>query len=174
MNQTGATVPAAPGWYLIAGLACAALGALSFLGFLITATCKAVRHHRTRRNTVRPTRRYQHAATTGALLLAAASIVAGLRHLYLPAALFGLGVLVLTEAALREHRRRRRQAVEQALAVMTEAARARRVADEEFEAGLPQRMDAIADDVTQHLHAQGLPTEIRLGWDRDSLQRRPR
>ncbi|RSR98056.1 hypothetical protein EF913_28415 [Streptomyces sp. WAC04189] len=54
-------------------------------------------------------RRYQHAATAGAVLLAAAAITATAHGLYLPACGFAFGVLILTEAALREagHVRRR-------------------------------------------------------------------
>jgi hypothetical protein len=36
-------LPAAPGWYLIAGLTCVALGALCFVAFLISATRAALR-----------------------------------------------------------------------------------------------------------------------------------
>lgn len=161
-----APLPTAPGWCLISGLACVALGALCFIGFLITATCEVMRHHRTRRANGRTPRRCQRAATVGALLLVAASAVSGLRHLYLPAVVFGFGVLVLTEASLREHRRQRRLAAEQALATVAEAVRARQAADEAFAAGLPQRMDAIAADITQHLHDSGMPAELQLGWER--------
>ncbi|MEU9661888.1 hypothetical protein [Streptomyces chartreusis] len=58
------------------------------------------------------TRRYQHAATAGAALLAAACVGSFAHRSYVPAILFGLGVLVLTEAALREHRRLRRRRLE--------------------------------------------------------------
>ncbi|MFF9285432.1 hypothetical protein [Streptomyces griseosporeus] len=57
-------------------------------------------------------RRYQHASTVGAILLAAAAVGALLHRQYAPAALFAFGVLVLTEAALREHRRLRRARLE--------------------------------------------------------------
>ncbi|MER6531179.1 hypothetical protein [Streptomyces sp. NPDC001508] len=60
-----------------------------------------------------PRRRYQHAASVGAVLLAAAGIASGLRGLPLQAAVLGIGVLVLTEAAIREHRRHQRYALEQ-------------------------------------------------------------
>jgi len=53
-------------------------------------------------------RRYQHGATAGAILLAMSAAAACLHRLYPPAVLFGLGVLVLTEAALRERRRHAR------------------------------------------------------------------
>ncbi len=36
-------VPAAPGWYLIAGLTCLTLGACCFIAFLISATRAALR-----------------------------------------------------------------------------------------------------------------------------------
>lgn len=57
-------------------------------------------------------RRYQYAATAGAVLLAAACADALAHRMYAPALLFSLGVLVLTEAALREHRRLRRRRLE--------------------------------------------------------------
>ncbi|MFC5217291.1 hypothetical protein [Streptomyces coerulescens] len=57
-------------------------------------------------------RRYQYAATAGAVLLAAACTSALIHRAYVAAALFGFGVLVLTEAALREHRRLRRRRLE--------------------------------------------------------------
>jgi len=57
-------------------------------------------------------RRYQHAATIGAVFLAAAAVHSALDDQHLPAALFGFGMLVLTEAALREHRRHRRTQLE--------------------------------------------------------------
>jgi hypothetical protein len=57
-------------------------------------------------------RRHQHAAALGAVLLAAAGIGCGLHELYPHAALLGLGVLVLTEAALRANRRHRREIAE--------------------------------------------------------------
>lgn len=57
-------------------------------------------------------RRYQYAATAGAVLLAAACAGSIAHRAYPPAVLFGLGVLVLTEAALREHSRLRRQRLE--------------------------------------------------------------
>lgn len=57
-------------------------------------------------------RRYQHAATAGAVFLAAAAVHSGLHGQYIPAAMFGFGMLVLTEAALREHRRHRRAQLE--------------------------------------------------------------
>ncbi|MFF9279552.1 hypothetical protein [Streptomyces griseosporeus] len=57
-------------------------------------------------------RRYQHAATAGAVLLTAATVGALMHRQYMPAALFAFGVLVLTEAALREHRRIRRARLE--------------------------------------------------------------
>ncbi|MFF5795767.1 hypothetical protein [Streptomyces albogriseolus] len=53
-------------------------------------------------------RRYQHAATAGAVLLTAAAIAAAANHQFTPACGFAMGVLILTEAALREHRRHRR------------------------------------------------------------------
>jgi hypothetical protein len=57
-------------------------------------------------------RRLQHAATTGAVVLAAAAIGAGLHGLHAAACLFGVGVLVLTEAALRQQRLHRRTVLE--------------------------------------------------------------
>jgi hypothetical protein len=57
-------------------------------------------------------RRHQRAAGLGAVLLAAAGIGCGLHELYPHAALLGLGVLVLTEAALRASRRHRREIAE--------------------------------------------------------------
>ncbi|MEW2451236.1 hypothetical protein AB0896_27385 [Streptomyces parvulus] len=57
-------------------------------------------------------RRTLHAAVAGAVLLAAAAANALAHGLYIPAACFGLGVLILTEAALREHRRLRRRRLE--------------------------------------------------------------
>ncbi|CAL9598746.1 hypothetical protein SUDANB43_05356 [Streptomyces sp. enrichment culture] len=57
-------------------------------------------------------RRYLYAAAAGAVLLTAATLTALARGLHIPAALFGLGVLVLTETALREHRRLRRRRLE--------------------------------------------------------------
>ncbi|MFF9215587.1 hypothetical protein [Streptomyces viridosporus] len=57
-------------------------------------------------------RRYQHAATAGAVLLAAAAIGAAIHHHYVPACGFALSVLILIEAALREHRRHRRAQLE--------------------------------------------------------------
>ncbi|CUW29665.1 MULTISPECIES: hypothetical protein [Streptomyces] len=141
------SLPAGPGYLLIAGLACTAAGAVCFLGFLITATCDLIRHHREGRILV-PLPRHARAATAGALLLAAAGIVSGLRHLYWPTVLFGLGVLVLTEAALRERRR------------------ARRAADDAFAASLPQRLHDSASDLTRHLHTGGTPDEIRLECER--------
>ncbi|MBL3669086.1 hypothetical protein JL475_24445 [Streptomyces sp. M2CJ-2] len=57
-------------------------------------------------------RRYQHAATAGAVLLAAATIGAILHRQYTPACGFAIGMLILTEAALREHRRIRRTKLE--------------------------------------------------------------
>ena len=57
-------------------------------------------------------RRYQHAATAGAVLLTAAAVGAVLHHQYVPACGFAFGVLVLAEAALREHRRHRRAQLE--------------------------------------------------------------
>ncbi|WP_330339372.1 hypothetical protein [Streptomyces sp. NBC_00557] len=163
---TAIPLPAEPGQCLIAGLACTAAGALCFLAFLITATCEAI-HHRTRRTTMRRPRRYQHAAVLGALLLAAAGTTAGLHHLYAPAAAFGLGVLVLTEAALRERRRRPRRAAAQAFAAMDQADAERRAADEAFAALLPHRMDAAAAELTRQMHEQGVPADMRLEWGRD-------
>ncbi|MCM8548934.1 hypothetical protein [Streptomyces sp. STCH 565 A] len=61
---------------------------------------------------MRSPRRYQHAATGGAVLLTAACVNALVHDEEIPAILFGLGVLVLTEAALREHRHLRRQRLE--------------------------------------------------------------
>lgn len=58
------------------------------------------------------TRRYLYAAATGAVLLTAATINALAHGLHIPAMLFAFGVLVLTEAALREHRRLRRRRLE--------------------------------------------------------------
>ncbi|MFF9043305.1 hypothetical protein [Streptomyces parvulus] len=57
-------------------------------------------------------RRTLQAAAGGAVLLAAAAVNALAHGLYIPAACFGLGVLVLIEAALREHRRLRRRRLE--------------------------------------------------------------
>lgn len=57
-------------------------------------------------------RRYLYAAAAGAVLLTAATLNALAHGLHTPAALFAVGVLVLTEAALREHRRLRRRALE--------------------------------------------------------------
>ncbi|MDT6983716.1 hypothetical protein ACFSUJ_12080 [Streptomyces lusitanus] len=57
-------------------------------------------------------RRYQHAATAGAVLLTAAAIATALNGLYIQACLFAIGVLILTEATLREHRRHRRARAE--------------------------------------------------------------
>ncbi|MGW2170377.1 hypothetical protein ACWC1C_07575 [Streptomyces sp. NPDC001705] len=57
-------------------------------------------------------RRTLQAAVTGAVLLAAAAANALAHGLHIPAAYFGLGVLILTEAALREHRRLRRRRLE--------------------------------------------------------------
>ncbi len=57
-------------------------------------------------------RRYQHAATAGAVPLAAAAITAIAHGLYLPACAFAFGVLILAEAALREDRRVRRAQLE--------------------------------------------------------------
>ena len=54
-------------------------------------------------------RRHQYAASAGAVVLAAAAIVGGLRHLYPYAAVLGVGVLALTEAALRASRCHRRE-----------------------------------------------------------------
>ncbi|EGX60129.1 hypothetical protein SZN_09411 [Streptomyces zinciresistens K42] len=59
-----------------------------------------------------PARRYQHAAIAGAIVLAAAAAGSAAQHALVPACLFGLGVLVLTEAALREHRRLKRRRLE--------------------------------------------------------------
>ncbi|MFF3928602.1 hypothetical protein [Streptomyces hirsutus] len=59
-------------------------------------------------------RRYQHAATASAVLLAAAGVGSAAHRLYPHAALLGLGVLVCTEAALREQRRHRRLEAERA------------------------------------------------------------
>ncbi|MEU6376772.1 hypothetical protein [Streptomyces sp. NPDC046909] len=59
-----------------------------------------------------PHRRYQHGATVGAVLLAATATGAGLYGMYVPAVVFGFGVLVLTEAAFREHRRHQRLVLE--------------------------------------------------------------
>ncbi|MFE9935886.1 hypothetical protein [Streptomyces hirsutus] len=53
-------------------------------------------------------RRYQHAATAGAVLLAAATIGALCHRQYVPACALSVGILILTEAALREHRHVRR------------------------------------------------------------------
>ncbi|MGQ5606198.1 hypothetical protein [Streptomyces sp. EKS3.2] len=57
-------------------------------------------------------RRYQHAAAIGAIVLAAATAGALASGLYVPACGFGFGVLVLVEAALREHRRVNRAQLE--------------------------------------------------------------
>jgi len=57
-------------------------------------------------------RRYQYAATAGAILLAAACAGSLIHRAFAPAVLFGLGVLVLTEAALREHSRLKRRRLE--------------------------------------------------------------
>lgn len=57
-------------------------------------------------------RRYLYAASAGAVLLTTATLNALARGLHIPAALFAFGVLVLTEAALREHRRLRRRNLE--------------------------------------------------------------
>ena len=57
-------------------------------------------------------RRYQHAATIGAIVLAAATAGALASGLYVPACGFAFGVLVLVEAALREHRRVNRAQLE--------------------------------------------------------------
>lgn len=54
----------------------------------------------------------QHAATAGAVVLAAAAIGAGLYGQHAAAVVFGIGVLVLTEAALRANRRHRREIAE--------------------------------------------------------------
>jgi len=54
-------------------------------------------------------RRHQYATSAGAVVLAAAAVVGGLRHLYPYAAVLGFGVLVLTEAALRASRCHRRE-----------------------------------------------------------------
>ena len=63
-----------------------------------------------------PHRRYQHGATAGAIILAAAATGAVIHRLYPHAALFGLGVLVLADAALRERRQHRRTESERAWA----------------------------------------------------------
>jgi hypothetical protein len=70
------------------------------------------RPSRSPEETVSTYRRYQHAATIGAIVLATAAVHSALGRQHIPAALFGLGVLVLTEAALREHRRHRRARLE--------------------------------------------------------------
>ncbi|AYD81657.1 hypothetical protein SEA_KROMP_56 [Streptomyces phage Kromp] len=57
-------------------------------------------------------RRHLYAASAGAVLLTAAALYALTRGLHMPAVLFAFGVLVLTEAALREHRRLRRRRLE--------------------------------------------------------------
>lgn len=57
-------------------------------------------------------RHYQHGATLGAVLLAAATITTAAHRMYVPATVFALGVLVLTEAALRERRRHQRTVLE--------------------------------------------------------------
>jgi hypothetical protein len=61
-------------------------------------------------------RRHQYAASAGAVVLAAAAIVGALRHLYPYAAVLGVGVLVLTEAALRANRCHRRELAEHEVA----------------------------------------------------------
>ncbi|WP_320784156.1 hypothetical protein [Streptomyces sp. CRN 30] len=53
-------------------------------------------------------RRYQYAATAGAILLAASTIGALCHRQYVPACGFALGTLILSEAAHREHRHLRR------------------------------------------------------------------
>ncbi|QJT01771.1 hypothetical protein G9272_16840 [Streptomyces asoensis] len=53
--------------------------------------------------------RQRNVAFLGAVVLAAAAIVGGLRHLYPYALVLGFGVLVLTEAALRADRAHRRE-----------------------------------------------------------------
>ncbi|MEV6124406.1 hypothetical protein AB0M23_28515 [Streptomyces sp. NPDC052077] len=55
---------------------------------------------------------HQHAATAGAVLCAAAAFHALVRGQAAVAVLFGLGVLVLAEAAFRERRRLRRARLE--------------------------------------------------------------
>lgn len=57
-------------------------------------------------------RRYLQAAAAGAVLLAAATVTALAHGQHIPALGFAVGVLVLTEAALREHRRLRRRRLE--------------------------------------------------------------
>ncbi|MEU2780568.1 hypothetical protein [Streptomyces sp. NPDC007110] len=59
-----------------------------------------------------PLRRYMYAAAAGAVLLATACARAIFLHAYMPAALFAFGALILTEAALREHRRSKRRRLE--------------------------------------------------------------
>ncbi|MFG2679218.1 hypothetical protein [Streptomyces sp. NPDC048392] len=69
------------------------------------------RHHRQEQLVPSP-RRYLYAASAGAVLLTAATLTAFARGLRIPALLFAFGVLVLTETALREHRRLRRRRLE--------------------------------------------------------------
>lgn len=52
--------------------------------------------------------RYRNAAAAGTVVLAVAALGAGSRGLYPQAFLFGIGVLILGEAGVREHQRARR------------------------------------------------------------------
>ncbi|MCX4974258.1 hypothetical protein [Streptomyces sp. NBC_00620] len=57
-------------------------------------------------------RRYQYGAAAGTLLLAVAATVCVYRGMHVVAVVFGVGVLVLLEAAARETRRLRRARTE--------------------------------------------------------------
>ncbi|MET9729728.1 hypothetical protein ABZZ79_03375 [Streptomyces sp. NPDC006458] len=61
---------------------------------------------------MRNPRSYMYSAAAGAVLLAGAVARSALQGEHLHAAMFGIGMLVLAEAALREHRRLRRRRLE--------------------------------------------------------------